>query len=151
MKSLFKKAIQLITGDSSAPALTMPKNRPLKRFTERELLQLESEIGSKLFGEVPVGHRREFFCLDPKTWIWYEEWKDLKTGKPATSIVRYEVHEKGILKVQEGARYSFIEGEELDNLVAAAGMYYEQVARQVYGIDPHTGKRITPSVAAAQA
>lgn len=149
MKSLFKKAFNLITGNSSAPALAMPKNRPLKRLTERELLQLESEIGSKLFGEVPAGHRREFFCLDAKTWIWYEEWKDQTTGKVANSTVRYEVHEKGVLKVQEGARYSFIEGEELDNLVTAATMYYEQVARHVYGINPQTGRRITTPVPAA--
>lgn len=149
MKNLFKKAMHLITGAPSAPMLTMPKNRPLKRFTERELLQLESEIGSKLFGEVPTGHRREFFCLDAKTWIWYEEWKNPKTGKLVNTTTRYEVHQKGVLKVQEGARYSFIEGEELDNLVAAATLYYEQVARHVYHIDPQTGRRITTPVSAA--
>jgi hypothetical protein len=138
--SVLKKVLTLITGDSVSPKLAMPKNRPLKKLTERELLQLESEIGSKLFGEVPAGHRREFFCFDEKTWIWYEEWKDPKTGKRMSSTTRYEVHEKGILKVLEGARYSFIEGEELDNLVAATTMYYEQVMRGVYGYDPKTGQ-----------
>ncbi len=142
MSSLLKKALQLLTGDPDAMTLTMPKNRPLKKLTERELLQLESEIGAKLFGDVPRGHRREFFCLDAKTWIWYEEWKDPKTGKQHSTTTRYEVHEKGILKVQEGSRYSFIEGTELDNLVAATTMYYEQVARGVYGRDPHTGQKL---------
>ncbi|HEU5121434.1 MAG TPA: hypothetical protein VFT59_01195 [Candidatus Saccharimonadales bacterium] len=142
MSKVLKKVLRLITGEAGTPSLTVPKNRPLKKLTERELLQLESEIGAKLFGELPDGHRREFFCFDDKTWIWYEEWKDQKTGKIQHTTTRYEVHEKGILKVQEGARYSFIEGEELDNLVAATTMYYEQVMRGVYGFDPYTGKRL---------
>lgn len=139
MSRIFKKALQLLVGDPSATTLKVPKNRVFKKLTERELLQLESEIGARLFGDVAPGHRREFFCLDEKTWIWYEEWKDPKTGKLASTTTRYEVHEKGILKVQEGARYSFIEGAELENLAAATRMYYEQVARGVYGRDPHTG------------
>jgi hypothetical protein len=142
MSSVFKKALGLITGSAvDMPDLSMPKNRPLKKLTERELIQLESEIGSKLFGEIPKGHRREFFCLDKKTWIWYEEWIDQSNKRHATTV-RYEIHEKGILKVQEGARYSFIEGEELNNLLAAATMYYEQVARGVYKRDPYTGQKL---------
>lgn len=146
MSSVFKKAFSLIVGDPSSAALTMPKKsskkRPLKKLTERELIQLESEIGAKLFGDVPAGHRREFFCLDEKTWIWHEEFKNEKTGKMESRTIRYEVHETGILKVQEGARYSFIDGEELRNLVAAITMYYEQVARHVYGRDPRTGQKL---------
>jgi hypothetical protein len=142
MRNVFKKAMSLIVGDASTVKLTMPKNRPLKKLTERELLQLESEIGAKLFGEVPAGHRREFFCLDETTWIWHEEWVDQKTKRAHQTTTRYEVHDNGILKVQEGARYSFIEGAELDNLVLATKMYYEQVARGVYKIDPHTGQKL---------
>lgn len=140
--SIFKKVLGLITGEPATPTLAMPKNRPLKKLTERELLQLESEIGAKLFGEIAEGHRREFFCLDEKTWIWYEEWKDVKTGKRHNTTTRYEIHENGILKVQEGARYSFIEGQELTNLIAATTMYYEQVMRGIYGYDPKTGQRL---------
>lgn len=143
MSSVFKKALGLIIGDSSASAaFRVPKDRPLKKLTERELIQLESEIGSKLFGDIPKGHRREFFCLDEKTWIWYEEWVDPKTNKRSNMTIRYEVHSNGILKVQEGARYSFIEGPELDNLLAATTMYYEQVARGVYKRDPRTGQKL---------
>lgn len=143
--NILKKALTLIVGDTSSTVdLSMPKqqDRPLKKLTERELIQLESEIGAKLFGEIPAGHRREFFCLDEKTWIWYEEWLDPKTKKPSRMTVRYEVQEAGVLKVQEGARYSFIEGPELENLLAAATMYYEQVARGVYQRDPATGKKL---------
>lgn len=143
MSNVFKKALSLITGnDKSSDMFKMPTGRPLKKLTERELIQLESEIGSKLFGEVPKGHRREFFCLDKKTWIWYEEWVDPKTNKRSNTTVRYEVHENGILKVQEGARYSFIDGVELDNLLAATRMYYEQVARHVYGREPRPRQKV---------
>lgn len=147
MASILKKALSLIVGDSDTVAqLSMPKkqkqDRPFKKLTQRELLQLESEIGSKLFGDIPAGHRREFFCLDDTTWIWYEETIDPKTKKVNRTTVRYEVHENGVLKVQEGARYSFIEGEELENLVAATKMYYEQVARNVYNRDPATGQKL---------
>jgi hypothetical protein len=143
MSSVFKKALSLIVGSEAvADSLRMPKNRPLKKLTERELIQLESEIGSQLFGDIPKGHRREFFCLDEKTWIWYEEWTDPTTNKRHNMTIRYEVHSNGILKVQEGARYSFIEGAELQNLLAATTMYYEQVARGVYKRDPRTGQKL---------
>lgn len=142
MADIFKKALSLLTGTPPTPdTFKMPKNRPFKKFTERELLRLESEIGATLFGPVPAGHRREFFCLDEKTWIWHEEGRDA-TGRPTQFTTRYEVQEKGILKVQEGARYSFIEGAELNNLLLATRMYYEQVARDIYKRDPATGKKL---------
>ena len=91
MSGVLKKALTLLTGDdTSLDFLKVPvKKRPLKTLTERELLTLESEIGGKLFGPVPAGHRREFFCLDEKTWIWYEEWRD-ETKKLQSSTLRSE-------------------------------------------------------------
>lgn len=112
-----------------------------RRLTTRELIQKESEIGGTLFGEVPTGHRREFFNLDPTTWIWHEEWYDQKRQRQSTTT-RYEIHDNGILKAQEGARYNFIEGEELENFLLATRMYYEKVARDVYECDPATGQRM---------
>jgi hypothetical protein len=145
--SIFKKALSLITGNAQAsPALKMPKapkgHHSQKKLTERELLQLESEIGSKLFGEVPAGHRREFFCLDATTWIWHEEWINQTTKKHEQMTIRYEINANGVLKVLEGARYTYIQGLELKNLVAATRLYYEQVARSVYKRDPQTGKSL---------
>lgn len=148
MPNVFKKAFQLLVGDDRATfSLVMPKNRPLKKLTERELLQAESEIGAQLFGEVPKGHQRQFFCLDATTWIWYEEWQDPKTYRRQSTTVRYEVHDNGVLKVQEGARYSYIEGVELKNLAAATTLYYERVAREVYKRDPHTGQKLAQPMA----
>lgn len=143
MPSVFKKALQLLVGDDiSVDMLKLSvSKRPLKQLTERELLTLESEIGSQLFGTVPTGHRREFFCLDEHTWIWHEEWLDDKK-KLSTSTVRYEVNEHGVLKVQEGARYSYLDGEELDNFSLAVQMYYERVVREIYKHDPATGRSL---------
>lgn len=142
MPSIIKKALALLVGDASAADfLRLPSKRPLKTLTERELITLESEIGGKLFGPIAKGHRREFFCLDANTWIWHEEWFDDKR-KLQTATTRYEVHEQGILKVQEGARYNYLEGQELQNLVLAIRLYYEQVARQIYKVDPATGKKL---------
>ena len=142
MNSLLKKALNLLVGDeASFDLLRIPKNRPLKPLTERELLRLESEVGSKLFGPIPSGHRREFFCLDEKTWIWHEEWIG-SDRKLQISTIRYEVNDRGVLKAEEGARYSYLEGEELHNFALAVRLYYEQVARQVYSRDPATGQKL---------
>lgn len=143
MASVLKKALQLLVGDDvSTDWLKMPtKQRPLKGLSERELLTLESEVGAKLFGPIPAGRRREFFYLENQTWIWHEEWLDANK-KLATSTIRYEVNEHGVLKVQEGARYSYLEGEELRNFSVAIRMYYEQVTRQVYRRDPTTGQSL---------
>lgn len=136
--SLLKKALTLLTGDN--------KIRPLEGLTERQLIELESEIGRTVFGPVPAGHRREFFCLDDHTWVWYEEWVD-EHRKKQSMTTRYEVHESGILKAQDGKSYKFIEGEELQNLALATKLYYEQVMRGVYRRDPHTGKELTETPA----
>jgi hypothetical protein len=135
MADLFKKALSLIVGN---PAQTKD-GRPLKKLSERELIRLESNIGRDLFGAIPAGHRREFFCLDPHTWIWYEEWIDPITKKASNLTTRYEVHPNGILKVQDGKPYHFIEGVELQNLSMATQLYRERVMRDVYRKDPHTG------------
>lgn len=146
MTSILSRALSLLTGDGGDDLrgfdwLTVPKKRPFKTLTERDLIRLESEIGSKLFGPVPRGRRREFFCLDAKTWIWHEEWFDINR-RHHTVTTRYEIQDKGILKVSEGARYNYLEGEELRNLTMAIQMYYERVAREIYRIDPDTGQRI---------
>lgn len=136
MSDLFKKTLSLLTG---TPA---ELTRPLKKLTERELIELEAEIGGKLFGPIPAGHRREFFCLDEHTWVWHEEWVDENKQRQVTST-RYEIHDNGILKAQDGKVYKFIEGTELRNLVLAIRLYYEAVARGIYKRDPITGRPLS--------
>lgn len=141
--NILKKALKLLIGsETSLPKISKSKKRPLKSLTERELIQLESNIGSELFGPIPAGNRREFFNLDPTTWIWHEEWTDANTGKKKNMTTRYEVHDNGILKVQEGSKYNFLDGVELKNLTVAAQMYHERVMREVYGRDPSTGQKL---------
>ena len=134
--SLLEKVTELLTG------VKPTSKRPLKKLTERELIELESEIGRNLFGPIPKGHTRDFFCLDDKTWVWHEAWKD-DGGKAQASTIRYEVQPTGILKVQSGRVYNYIEGEELKNLTIAVRLYYEQTMRQIYKRDPVTGRPMT--------
>lgn len=137
MGSLLKKTLSLITGDGSSAV-----KAGIKKLTERQLIELEAEIGGTLFGPIPAGHRREFFCLDEKTWVWHEEWIDEKGQKQVTST-RYEIHSNGILKAQNGKIYKFIEGKELTNLTLAMELYYEAVSRGVYHRDPLTGQKLS--------
>lgn len=142
--SVLKKTLTLLIGNTDDLSyLRIPKGKSgVKKMSERELIQRESEIGRELFGPVPKGHQREFFCLDESTCIWYESYKD-KDGKEVASTTRYEIQGDKVLKAQEGARYSYLEGPELDNLLVAIRMYYERVMRSVYGRDSSTGQRQT--------
>jgi hypothetical protein len=144
MNTVLKKALALITGgELLVPDFKMPKKlRPLKKLTERELIQLESEIGKHIFGPIQEGHRREFFNLDKDTWIWYEEYKDVN-GLVKSTTTRYEVKQNGILKAQDGAAYSYLEGQELQDFGVAVQMYYERVMRGVYKRDPSTGQKFS--------
>lgn len=135
--TLLEKITQLITGKPRAHSTHQP--------TERQLIERENEIGRELFGPIPAGHRRDFFCLDEHTWVWHEEWRD-ENGTMQTSTTRYEVQPNGILKVQSGRVYKYIDGEELQNLTTAVRLYYEKVMRDIYHFDAHTGKplAVTP-------
>lgn len=138
--ALWSKAIKLVTGVEPAAKATTPRFR---KVTHRDLIRMESKIGSTVFGPIPANHRREFFCLDEHTWVWYEEWIDEATGQRREMTTRYEVHPHGVLKVQDGQPYALVEGEELRNLAIATRMYREQVMRQVYHRDPVTGQKLT--------
>lgn len=141
MPNILQRTLSLLTGDDyqvNTDWLKMPTNRHVKSMTERELLRRESEIGATLFGPIAMGGRREFFLLDDATWIWYEEWTDVNRVR-RSATTRYEVQDNGILKIQEGARYSYVTGQEYDNICSAISIYYERVAREVYRIDPDNG------------
>ena len=134
MNSILRKARKLVfADDADEPLLKISKkDRPLEKLTERELIQLESQIGVEVFGKVPSHvKRREFFNLDPTTWIWHEE-IITKDGKTEELTTRYEVQPKGILKIQPNYHYSYLEGAELQNFVIATKEYYERVKRELY-------------------
>lgn len=144
MTSMLKNMRRLLfTDDKTEPLLKLTKrDKPIKRFTERELIQLESQVGAKIFGKLPEGvRRREFFNLDLNTWIWHEEVVDEK-GEIKEQTTKYEVQPRGILKIQPNYKYSYLEGAELHNFVLAVKNYYEQVSKRIYNQDPTTGKPI---------
>lgn len=139
--SVLKKALTLLVGNTDDLAyLKVPKQADSKKLrSERELIQAESKIGREIFGEIPKGYQREFFCLDETTCIWYEEFKNAE-GKTESITTRYEIQGDRVMKVQGGSRYSYLEGDELNNLLTAIHMYYERVMRGVYGRDPSSGQ-----------
>lgn len=97
----------------------------------RNLIRHEAKIGGQLFGEVPKDHRREFFCLDERTWIWHEEWLDEK-GLRLSKTTRYDIRPDGILKAQDGQPYQKVSLEETKNLYQAALLYKKRMFEEMY-------------------
>lgn len=96
----------------------------------RKLLRHEAEIGGKLFGDVKPGGRREFFCLDERTWIWHEEWLD-ELGQLRYATTRYDVTPNNIRKFQNG-QYKSITPQEAQNLLNAANIYQRKINEEIY-------------------
>jgi hypothetical protein len=93
---------------------------------ERKLMRREAKIGGQLFGPVPKGHNRQFFCLDQQTWIWHEEWTD-KDRQRRVVTTRYDVRPNGIFKQQDGQSYQPILREEARNFYRAIQLYRDRV------------------------
>lgn len=97
----------------------------------RNLIRHEAQIGGELFGAIPAGHRREFFCLDKHTWVWHEEWTT-PGGQTQVQTTRYDVRPNGILKSQNG-RYQPVSPPEAQRLRAAANVYLQRISKEIYG------------------
>ena len=91
----------------------------------RSLMHWTGQVGGQLFGTVPKGVRREFFCLDSRTWVWHEEWQD-SDGRHALTT-RYDVRPNGILKSQGTSEYHALTQTEAQNLYNAIVLYYNRV------------------------
>lgn len=96
----------------------------------RKLLRHEARIGGQLFGPVRPGGRREFFCLDERTWVWHEEWVD-QNGQRQIKTTRYDVRPDVILKSQNG-QYQKITRDEASRLVEATRLYRDRVKTELY-------------------
>lgn len=103
---------------------------------ERNLLRAEARVGSTVFGAVPAGHNREFFCLDKHTWVWSEHWFDQEAGVEKHMTVRYEFQPTGVLKIVDNIPRGYIKGQELRNLVKAMRTYANKVAAELYNHAP---------------
>lgn len=96
----------------------------------RAILHYEGRLGGELFGPVPKGVRREFFCLDEHTWIWHEEW-DGEHGKRQVLTTRYDVRPSGVVKSQGGNVYQALSEQEADNFYAAVLLYRKRVGSEL--------------------
>lgn len=93
---------------------------------ERDLIRRESEIGRTVFGPVPYGVRRDFFCLDVNTWIWHEEKEGTKT------ITRYKIQQNEIIKSVNNGQYERLSLEEVRRFVTATKTYTARINRDLY-------------------
>lgn len=123
MASILKK---IISGRTSAE-----RHEQLSAERYRALIRREAKIGGELFGPVPAGVRREFFCLDEHTWIWHEEWTD-KAGKRQIRTTRYDIRPGAILKAQNGQDYRQVSKREALRLVHAIEQYNKRIRNELY-------------------
>lgn len=117
--------------------LLVPQNKQ-QREAQREaelykaLIHHEAKIGGELFGPVAKGGRREFFCLDERTWVWHEEWTD-KAGHHVVTT-RYDVRPNGVFKSQGNNSYQALSAQEARNLYNAMCLYYQRVMPELMRI-----------------
>lgn len=110
--------------------MTTQRQQERKAELYRNLIRHEARIGGTVFGTVPAGHRREFFCLDEHTWVWHEEWTD-NNGQHRAQTTRYDVRPTGIVKSQ-GNSYQVVSDSEAQRLLTAARLYQRDVRAQMY-------------------
>lgn len=121
-----KDVIGVLSGQISAQ-----KQQQRDATLYRNLMRHEAKVGGTVFGPIPAGRRREFFCLDEHTWVWHEEWTDT-TGKHNVMTTRYDVRPDSILKSQNGSHYQPVSLEEAERLVSAAKLYRQKVKQEIY-------------------
>lgn len=120
-KSMIKKMLNLAGIDSEEAR----QEKLLK-----DLIRHEARIGGTLFGQVPEGGRREFFCLDEHTWVWYEQWKDGAGTMSRTT--KYSVRPSGVVKSQDGGNYHRVSDSEARKLLDAARNYQKRINSEIY-------------------
>ena len=97
----------------------------------RSLIRREAKIGGEIFGPMPVGGKREFFCLDEHTWIWHEEWVN-SSGIRQIKTTRYDIRPTGILKAQDGQTYQNVSLDEAERLLQASKLYEQRLRTELY-------------------
>lgn len=112
---------------------TILGNNKAEREAElyRDLIRHEAKIGGELFGPIPKGGRREFFCLDKRTWVWHEEWTD-DNGQQHSKTTRYDVRPNAIFKAQDGSHYKPVSEQEAKHLKEAAVLYEKRIRSKIY-------------------
>jgi len=119
---IIQKLRSIISGESH-------ETREANLYTN--LIRHEAKIGGQLFGPQPKGGKREFFCLDERTWIWHEEWID-ENGKQHIKTTRYDVRPDAILKAQDGSQYHKVSDSEVARLKQATKLYRDRIYSELY-------------------
>lgn len=119
---------------TSAPASSHSFSTHKTSARRNGLLRREARVGGAVFGPVPAGRTREFFCLDEYTWVWSEKWIDEKSGTHQQIFVRYEFTPHGVLKIVNEIPRGYVNGSELKNLTRAMKTYSERVKSEIYSV-----------------
>lgn len=113
---MFKKLLRFVSPQD---------DRDRDAIVYRNILRDEAKMGGEVFGPIPAGRRREFFCLDEYTWVWHEEWID-QAGQQQVRTTRYDVRPHGIYKAQDNQPYQPISNEEAKRFFAATREYHRR-------------------------
>lgn len=100
---------------------------------KKAILHHLARLGGQIFGPIPHGVRREFFCLDKHTWVWHEEWTD-RDGHRRAATTRYDVRPSGILKSQGVSAYQRLTQTEERNFRQAVEIYYQQSRQELQAL-----------------
>ena len=106
------------------------KHEQRRADAHRALIHYEARLGGELFGPIPKGGRREFFCLDEHTWVWHEEWTD-ERGERHVMTTRYDVRPNGVVKSQGNHSYQALTKQEAQNLYHAVSLYEQRVGAEL--------------------
>jgi hypothetical protein len=90
------------------------------------LLKRAAELGGRLFGPVPEGREREFYCLDAHTWIWRESWTG-ENGRRRTVVTRYDVRPTGVTKRQDDGPEQRLTREEARHLYWSTELFRRRI------------------------
>ena len=96
-------------------------------------IKKEAYLGGRIFGNLQRHQQREFFCLDPKTWIWHESWRDKETKKQQAFMLRYDITSDQIYKRKDDDNRPHLLGQQESlNLQTAIAVYQTEVLAKLY-------------------
>lgn len=98
---------------------------------EQDLMRKELEVTRGMFGALKSGSKRDFFCLDEHTWIWYEEWID-EQGHRRQMTTRYMIRPSEVVKSQNGGAYKRLSDKELLSFQSAVKTYNATIRQSLY-------------------
>lgn len=121
----------------------LKSNKTQRRLTLRDLIEMESTVGGKLFGAHGPKETVKFYNLDLHNWYFYQEIVD-RFGRSQSTTMHYEVRSNVIVRATLGSDRLFepLAGEEYGNFIKATELYYKYIMKQVYGHDLAVGKKL---------